>query len=116
MVSIDHAWDNLRLVREAKWKNPSGHPDIEAAHEALQLVEGFQELLRLPEIGKRPAGFQSLVQAGHGSAKELEQVLRPSRTGGIDANLAEKAYRKTNTACTQCHAKYRDGPVPAVSP
>jgi protein tyrosine phosphatase (PTP) superfamily phosphohydrolase (DUF442 family) len=57
MVIIDHSWHNMTLIRAAGWKTPPDHPDIDPPHEALQLVEGFQELARLPEISKRPGIF-----------------------------------------------------------
>jgi protein tyrosine phosphatase (PTP) superfamily phosphohydrolase (DUF442 family) len=111
MVTMDHCWDNLKLVRAAGWKTPPGHPDIDPAHEALQLVEGYQELRRLPEVAKRPGDFRTWVAEGHASAKDLEELLRVGREKkAVDADAAEKLYRRAGAVCTQCHAKYRDVP------
>jgi hypothetical protein len=109
MVTIDHCWDSMKLAREAGWKTPPDHPDIDPAHEALQLVEGFQELRRSPQLSNRPDEFRAWVAEAHERARELEQILR----AGPDNKLAdglEKAYRAVGALCTRCHAKYRDTP------
>ena len=111
MVTIDHAWDNLRLVRAAGWKTPPDHPDIDPAHEALQLAEGFQEMRRLPEVGKRPEDFRRWLDEAQASAQALEQLLREGKNKKVvDGEGAERVYRRTSAICTQCHAKYRDVP------
>jgi len=111
MVNIDHSWDNLKKMRAAGWKTPPDHPDIDTAHEALQLVEGYQELQRLPEVAKRPEDFRKWLKEGHEAAVEFEQVLRGGKDKkGFDKEVAEKVYRRASAACTQCHAKYRDVP------
>src|SRR5262249_13221300 len=79
MVTIDHSWDHLKLARAAGWKTPPAHPDIDPAHEALQLVEGFRELSRLPEVGKRPEDFRKWLGEALASAQELEQLLRAGK-------------------------------------
>lgn len=110
MVVLDHSFDNLKLVRAAGWKTPADHPDIDPAHEALQLVEGYQELRRLPELAKRPSEFRKWLDDGHASARELEHLLRTSKDKAIATEAAEKTYRRAAAVCTQCHAKYRDVP------
>jgi hypothetical protein len=37
MADIEHRWDHLKLVRDAGWKVPKGHQDIDPPHKALQL-------------------------------------------------------------------------------
>jgi len=111
MVAIDHAWDNLKLARAAGWKMSPGHPDVDPAHEALQLVEGYRELRRLPEIGKRPEEFRRWLAEGQSGAEELERLLRAGREKkAVDGDAAERVYRRAGTTCAQCHAKYRDVP------
>lgn len=110
MVSIDHAWDNLKLVRTAGWKTPPAHPDVEPAHEALQLVEALQELQRLPQVAKRPDDFRQWLQDAHTSAADLEKLLRMGKGKSIDRAAADKIYSKAAATCTHCHAKYRDLP------
>lgn len=109
MVTIDHSWDNLKKVRAAKWTAPPEHPDIDPVHEALQLVEGYRELQRLPEIARRPDEFRKFLNEGHEAAVELEQVLRGvNDKKEFDKEAAEKIFRRAGASCTQCHAKYRD--------
>lgn len=111
MVAIDHSWDNIKLVQAAGWIPPLDHPDIDPPHEALQLVEGFKELGRLPEIEKRPDDFRKWLAEGLASAKELEQVLRTAKEKkAVAKESAEIIYRRAGATCTQCHAKYRDNP------
>lgn len=111
MVTIDHCWDNLKLAQGAGWKTPPSHPDIEPAHEALQLVEAYQELGRLPEVAKWAADFRTWVAEGHANAKDLEELLRVAKEKkAVDAAAADKLYRRARAVCTQCHAKYRDVP------
>ena len=111
MVTLDHTWDNLKLVRVANWQAPPDHADIDPAHEALQLLENYQELLRLAELKSRPPDFQKWAEAGQASAKELEQILRAvNDKARVNGNAAEKSFQRASAACAQCHAKYRDLP------
>lgn len=111
MVVIDHSGDNLKLVQAAGWAAPPDHPDIDPPYEALQLVEGFAELSRLPDVEKRPEDFRKWLAEGLTGARELEQVLRTAKEKKTAAQEpAETAYRRVSAACTQCHAKYRDNP------
>jgi hypothetical protein len=51
------------------------------------------------------------LEEGHAIAKELEQLLRVSKTNqAINPEAATSAYRRVLAVCSQCHAKYRDGP------
>lgn len=108
MVALDHAFDNLKLARAASWKMPKDHPDIDPAHEALLLVEGYRESQRLPDVGKRPHDFQKWLDDGHNGAKELELLLR--KKDGINLEQVEAAFRRAARICSQCHTKYRDMP------
>src|SRR5262245_19282512 len=49
MVEVDARRERLREVRKAGWQPPRGHPDLDPAHEALQLAEQYREAGRLPE-------------------------------------------------------------------
>jgi protein tyrosine phosphatase (PTP) superfamily phosphohydrolase (DUF442 family) len=110
MVGIDHAWDNLKLSRDAGWKAPPDHPDIDPPHEALQLQEQYRELARLPAVKGRPEDFRSWVAEGEQTARNLEKVLRVVKGKAVDLEAAEKAYRLSAATCTRCHTKYRDVP------
>lgn len=113
MVSIDERWERLRQVRAAGWRTPADHPDLDPPHEALQLVEDFQEAGRLPDVRQRPEAFRRWLTDAAEGAKELEQILRQGKErGAVDAAAAEQAFHKAGRACTKCHAAYRDVPLP----
>lgn len=110
MVAIDHTWDNLNRIRKAGWRPTPDHPDIDPSHEALQLLEAFTELLRLPELKDRPAEFRQWLEDSEKYAQDLEKLLRNARQQPIDASQAERLHRRLNQTCVQCHSKYRDVP------
>jgi hypothetical protein len=103
MVAIDERWDGLKAVRAVGWKTPPGHPDVEPAHEALLLVEGFREAARLPEAGRGPDEFRRWLAEAEAHAKDLETALRQGSSAA-----AEAAFKSAGADCTRCHARYRD--------
>jgi protein tyrosine phosphatase (PTP) superfamily phosphohydrolase (DUF442 family) len=109
MVAIDHAFDNLKLAHKAGWKTPPDHPDIDPPHEALQLLEQYQELGRQPAMLKKPADFRRWLHEGEIAVRDLEQILRQARrTGKLDEKAAERIFFRAGAVCNACHAKYRD--------
>lgn len=109
MISIDHYWDNLKLARSAGWKTPKGHSDVDPAHEALQLGEGFQELKRLPKIAGYPDEFRNWIEDNHSAALQLERLLGAANAGQPNnLKAADAVFARISTGCVQCHAKYRD--------
>jgi protein tyrosine phosphatase (PTP) superfamily phosphohydrolase (DUF442 family) len=108
MVTIDERWDHLKEVRAAGWKVPRDHPDLDPAHEALLLGEGYREASRLPQVQDRPEELRRWLAEAERGAKELEDILRRG-IGELDY-AAEKAYQRAGAACARCHAKYRDVP------
>jgi protein tyrosine phosphatase (PTP) superfamily phosphohydrolase (DUF442 family) len=108
MVEIEHCWDHLKLVRTAGWKAPPAHPDLDPPHEALQLAEHCHELGRRPDARDRPEDFRRWATESELGAKMLEKALRAQPAP--DAQAAELGYKQVSTACTQCHAKYRNVP------
>jgi hypothetical protein len=107
MIAIDHTSDRLKSSQAAGWKQSPDHPDVEPAHEALQLVEAFMELRRLPAIEQRPEAFRTLLDEGLAGAQDLERILRAAKTTPVK-EAADTAYRRVNVNCTQCHTTYRD--------
>lgn len=103
MVTIDERWDHLGQVREAGWKAPASHPDIDPPHEALLLREEFRELARSPEMAKHPAEFRTQMAGAETAAAALEAALRANDTAG-----AQDAYKAVANSCKSCHATYRD--------
>ncbi len=105
MTEIDARWENLALAREAGWAVPPGHPDIDPAHEALQVRELFQELGRDQAVRERPNDFRLLLSEAERSAAELESAVRSGDRGSADA-----ARDRLDGSCKACHRTYRDPP------
>jgi protein tyrosine phosphatase (PTP) superfamily phosphohydrolase (DUF442 family) len=109
MVGVDSGWDNLKFAKAAGWTKPMDHPDVDPAHEALQLAERFREAARLESAKKRgPVFVNSLVEAEM-AATELEGLLRTSSP--VFAS-AEQAFARLASTCTACHVRFRDRPNP----
>ncbi len=104
MVAVDGRWDNLKRVKEAGWKTPADHPDLDPPHEALQLVEHFREASRLKQSVERSDEFRRWLAAVEADATGLERALR------LDHAAADEAFGKVGAMCVKCHAKYRDTP------
>jgi protein tyrosine phosphatase (PTP) superfamily phosphohydrolase (DUF442 family) len=110
MVALDGHWERLRGVRAAGWKATPEHPDVAPAHEALQLLEQYQEARRLPQTKARPVEFRRWLAEAEEGAKELEAALRDRMRQREDGGAAERAFRRAERDCTRCHARYRDVP------
>jgi protein tyrosine phosphatase (PTP) superfamily phosphohydrolase (DUF442 family) len=109
MVAIDHHFDRLKLVRQAGWQTPKDHPDVDPPHEALQLLEQFQELRRQPTMRKKPTDFQNWLRDAADEARVLEKLLRQAKQERkIDAQAIAASFTRVAKVCTACHAKYRD--------
>ena len=107
MVSIDNAWDHLKLVRAAGWKTPKDHPDLDAQHEAKRLAGHYLDVSKLPKTKDLPEDFLRWLADGQAAANKLEIVLRSPK---VDGEAAEKAFMQGSMACSRCHSKYRDLP------
>jgi hypothetical protein len=111
MVQIDERWERLKQVRAAGWKAPPMHPDVDPAHEALQLAEQYREASRLPGVKERTKEFRRWLRQAEQGAQELEGGLR-HRNGktAVNPEVIETLFRKAGGACSRCHARYRDVP------
>jgi hypothetical protein len=105
MVAVDERWDRLKEVKAAGWKVPTGHPDVNPAHEALQLGEHYREAARLSDARKRGEEFLGLMRQAETAAGELETALRVKPVG---AEAAGKAFTRSQTVCAKCHGRFRD--------
>jgi protein tyrosine phosphatase (PTP) superfamily phosphohydrolase (DUF442 family) len=110
MVGVDERWENVKRVKAAGWKVPPAHPDLDPPHEALQLAELYREAARLPEVNSRPEEFRQWLRDAEEGATDLERALRQGKPDrAVDGAKVEAAFEKA-TACSRCHAKYRDVP------
>ncbi|MFO0935715.1 MAG: hypothetical protein U0798_04255 [Gemmataceae bacterium] len=101
MVAIDGTMDRLKLVGKSGWVVTVDHPDLAPAHEALQLVEHYQELQRLEPKGDAMARHLSSAIT---DARQLETLLR----NGSPRDVIDAAFRPVAARCAQCHTEMRD--------
>ena len=87
------------------WAVPKDHPDIDPAHEALQLRELYREAARLEATGKHGDEFRQWLIEAETNAAELETALRASPP---DTAKAKAAFESSRSLCTRCHEKYRN--------
>lgn len=111
MVHVNTTFENLQAIRKAEWKAPKDKPDLDPPHEALQLVEHFKELQRLPKTAERQEEFRAKLADALGKAQQIEDVLRVTKENQVSAPDAEQAYQRMDAACLSCHAVYRDRPA-----
>ncbi len=108
MIHIDHAFDNLKAFRESKWTELANHPDLSPTHEALQLLEAFQEMARLKEVADQPDDYRQFLEASLKASRELDQALRTPDRSETAMKLIEDSFQSIKTNCTACHKGYRD--------
>jgi protein tyrosine phosphatase (PTP) superfamily phosphohydrolase (DUF442 family) len=107
MVKLDTHWHHLQGCRKAGWKPPPEHPDVVPRHEALQLMETYQETLRLPDLKDRPPQLRDWINDEVQNAKHLMELLEAVP---INPSAVEAAYLRLQDGCKRCHARYRDVP------
>lgn len=105
MVTIGREWERLILCREAGWRTPASHPDLQPAHQALLLREAFHELARRPEVKRRSKAFRASLQRSEDMAVQLENALRAHRSAESSA-----ISLRIDTGCQSCHQSHRDPP------
>jgi protein tyrosine phosphatase (PTP) superfamily phosphohydrolase (DUF442 family) len=103
MVAVDERWDHLKLVKEAGWKQPPGHPDIDPPHEAVQLAELYREAARLPAVKARGPDLLKQFSGAETAANELAASLRNPSSEAVG-----KAFGRVQAACAACHTAHRD--------
>lgn len=114
MVQLGHTHDHLKQIREAGWRTPEDHPDLDAAHEALLLREHFTEMLRTEEVKHQPEDFLAMLRDSEDAAKELEAELerwqKASPGSELPVRIPQLADRIAKN-CKACHVDYRDVPL-----
>lgn len=105
MVAVDQAWERLKAIRKNGWSAPADHPDLDPAHEALQLQEHLHETGRAEDTAGRPADYRKLLSEGEAAAVALRKALEAQLA---DLRAAEAAHKLVGASCTACHRAYRD--------
>jgi protein tyrosine phosphatase (PTP) superfamily phosphohydrolase (DUF442 family) len=105
MAVADRRFDNLKIVQKAGWQASPEHPDVDPAHEALQVFELFVEMGRMEENAGRADDFKGWLAESEAAARDLEIALRDG-----SAEVAEASFRKLSQSCSKCHKVYRNSP------
>lgn len=105
MVELDKSWERLKSVRKNDWKSPADHPDLDPAHEALQLQEHLHESGRVEDFAARPADYRRLLKNGESGAAALRAALAAKT---VDRAAVEAAFTTVSNSCIACHKSYRD--------
>jgi protein tyrosine phosphatase (PTP) superfamily phosphohydrolase (DUF442 family) len=115
MVEIDHTLDKLKDLQKSGWRATAAHPDLDPAHEALQLREKLHEVGRTDDaVQKRPADYKLKLQSAESAAQTLEDALRawkPLSAGNATAAppaQIEVAFKAVSASCVSCHNAYRN--------
>lgn len=107
MVQIEHLHDHLKLLEKSGWKTPEDQPALTAPHESLLLREQFTELLRTPDLQRRPESFRQLTREAEELARSLEDSLASSAQ---DRDAVSRAFAAVTANCKACHQQFRDVP------
>jgi len=105
MIEIDEINEHLKAIEEVEWLTPSDHPDLVPVAEAGRLADIFRLLLEDDLVKSKPVEMLELLRADGALVQELEDMLA-SET--IDAPAISAQFKRIQTGCKDCHAKYRD--------
>ncbi len=105
MVKVDFHWEHLKAIQKAGWRAPADHPDLDPAHEALQVQEHLHEIGRTTDTQARPVEYRKLLTDSERDVIALREALsaKPVNTKGADG-----AFKRASVACTSCHNTFRD--------
>ena len=105
MVKVDGHFEHLKQLRKASWQPPQDHPDLSAAHEALQLHEHLIELGRGQSAEGKPPEYLELLTEGQKATGSLREALAAIPVRAADAR---EAMTRVGRSCTACHSDFRD--------
>jgi hypothetical protein len=110
MVEIDERWEHLKAIRDAGYRMPPGHPDIDPANEAVILWERYREAQRLPEASQQGDDFLRKLGQAEAEGREAQRLLqlfaeRPSPEIKIEL---DHTFDSIKRSCVACHKAYRD--------
>src|SRR5262245_34933362 len=98
MVELDDLWTKLEKSRKNGWRD--------GKELAVQLVEQYREIQRLPDVATRSSAFQQILSQAVAVSEELEAALRSQNDTRRDS-----AFTLSRSQCVSCHRDHRDRPV-----
>jgi len=105
MVKVDFHWEHLKAIQKAGWRAPADHPDLDPAHEALQVQEHLHEIGRTADTKARSEAYRKVLTAGEDDVTKLRTILGQTP---IDVKAADAAFKAASVSCTSCHKGFRD--------
>ena len=107
MVSAEKHFDALVRFAANDWQPLSEHPDLDAAHEALLLMEQFAELLRTETYPG--SEYVTLLERSKQSSQELHELLNDSSEhANFQVLRAGELVNAIKQDCRSCHRQFRD--------
>ena len=108
MVAIEKHFDALVRFDANYWKPLPNHPDLDAAHESLLLMEQFTELLRNHDY--QGDEYDRLLKQSNQSSQELHELLsKSSQLANTSFSLTAGEYvNAIKQNCRTCHSQFRD--------
>lgn len=123
MVELEKTFAKLDQIAVANWKPIEGTNSIDAAYQAVLLLEHFEELLRLDDVQNYPGPFRDLLKESQHAALMIQSMLNPSHPENaiptqtsLDTQTPEHRsalgsnWNSLRSACTACHQQFRDAP------
>lgn len=105
MVMLDERWDRIKQIQKDAWAVPQDHPDLDPAHEALQVQELLTELSRSEATRARPEAFRRLLDEAAAQTTALHSALSSKP---LDPAKADTAFKAASKSCADCHKQCRD--------
>jgi type VI protein secretion system component VasF len=116
MVAIDATFDRLKAIEAAGFTTPPDRPDLDPAHEALQLAEHYREAARLADSRDRGAAFVDSLTKAESVAQSLRAALRALADQPSNSSLRNATSTALQAAakdCKACHSRFRDESDPS---
>ena len=104
MAILDRGWDGLTLCREAGWKTPPAHPDLDVLGQLKLVEEGLRESARAVSSPELAELRQQLDEAAQEAAKSYERASRSESPGP----LWDGIYLGLKRQCRDCHTAHRN--------
>lgn len=117
MGQMQSTYDHLQLCKENGWRTPADHPDVNPAHEALQLREQFHEFLRSGPAKNKDVIFKNMAQNSETAAYSLENAIREWKPETADEEppiTLNNMLNRVTRSCGGCHTVYRNSPDAAA--
>ena len=110
MSQVDVHWSNLDIAREADFKTPEGHPDLNPAHEVDILIDLFKKTEDTETYIESGNKFKKLMTVTQELLLKLHGELAALNPENIDKRLGKvnKTYKTVKKSCRRCHHKFRD--------